>query len=153
MEKRILVAVDGSKVSDDALGIAIDMAKPIGAKIVAVAVIDERVAEIVSKTCGDPIGEITRDFEEANERYLERAKEVGAKKGVKIETRLLRGTPATQITEEAERSNPYLIVLGCHGLSSGITSRDKKLIGSTAERVIRMCCGRGCSRSILLVTE
>ncbi|MFX1486596.1 MAG: universal stress protein [Promethearchaeota archaeon] len=153
MQKKILVAVDGSKVSDNALEIAIDMAKPMGAKIAVIAVIDERVAEIVSKTCGDPISEITRDFEEANKGYLERAKNIAAKKGMQIETRLVRGTPATQIAEEAEKSNPFLIVLGCHGLSGGITSRDKKLIGSTAERVIRMCCGHGFSRSILLVTE
>ncbi|MFX0097284.1 MAG: universal stress protein [Candidatus Hodarchaeota archaeon] len=144
MEKKILVAVDGSKVSDKAMNQAVEMAKPMGAKIVAVHVIDERVITVYAETSGEPTKGVLRKFEQAGENYLEHARKIAAKQGVPVETRILRGTPCAEITEEAGKIKAELIIMGAHGMHSST----RKFIGSTAERCVRMS-----SVPILLVKD
>lgn len=144
MEKKILVAVDGSKVSNKAVRQAIDMAKLMGAKIVAVHVIDERVVTIYADTSGESAKGVLRKFEQAGEKYLDHAKRMAAKHNIPIETRILRGTPCAEITKEAGNIEAELIIMGARGMHS--TTR--KFIGSTAERCVRMS-----SVPILLVKD
>ena len=144
MEKKILVAVDGSKVSDKAMKQATDMAKPMGAKIVAVHVIDERVITVYAKTSGEPAKEVLKKFEQAGENYLEHARKIAVRHNVSVETRILWGTPCAEITEEAGKIKAELIIMG----ATGIHSTTRKFIGSTAERCVRMS-----SVPILLVKD
>lgn len=144
MEKKILVAVDGSKVSDKAMEHAVDMAKSMGAKIVAVHVVDERVIAIYAEAAGESVKEILQKFEHVAEKYLDYAKKIALKHGVPVETRILRGTPCAEITGEAGRIKADLIIMGARGMHA--TTR--KFIGSTAERCVRMS-----SVPILLVKD
>ena len=134
MEKKILVAVDGSKVSDKAMERAVDMAKSMGAKIVAVHVVDERVITIYAEAAGESVKEILQKFEHVAEKYLDYAKKIALKHGVHVETRILRGTPCAEITGEAGRIKADLIIMG----ASGMHATTRKFIGSTAERCVRM---------------
>ncbi|MFX1486595.1 MAG: universal stress protein [Promethearchaeota archaeon] len=144
MEKKILVAVDGSKVSDKAMKRAVDMAKPMGAKIVAVHVLDVRVITVYAETSGESPEEVIRKFEHVAKKYLDYAKDIALKHNVPVETRILRGTPCAQITKEAGKIKAELIVMG----ASGMHATTRKFIGSTAERCVRMS-----SVPILLVKD
>ncbi|MFX0068068.1 MAG: universal stress protein [Promethearchaeota archaeon] len=144
MEKKILVAIDGSKVSNKAMERAIDMAKLMGAKIVAIHVIDERVITVYAHTSGESVKGVLRKFEQAGQKYLDHAGDAAAKHSVPIETRILHGSPCARITEEAGNINAELIIMGARGMHS--TAR--KFVGSTAERCVRMS-----SVPILLVKD
>lgn len=128
---RLLVPTDGSAGTDRAVAHAVNLANAHHAAIHAVYVVDATsYAGLSMDTSWEGVGEV---IEAEGERALETVRETAEDDGVDVETRLLRGSPATEIVDEAERADCDLIVMGTHG-RGGI---DRLLLGSVAERVVR----------------
>ncbi|HVZ35299.1 MAG TPA: universal stress protein [Polyangiaceae bacterium] len=132
-DKHILVAVDFSKGSDRAVAQAELLASALGAQIElfhayqlpVLALPDSSVT--VSPT-------YVADLTDRAQHELNRHRDLLASHGVKATTKLLEGNPADTIVERGQALNALMIVLGTHG-RSGFR---RFLLGSTAERVVRM---------------
>lgn len=143
MYGRILVAFDGSPISNLALKESIGLAKEMRAELRVVHVIDEAtlnwnaevadIAEIQARTAG--------------EKVLSKAASVALEEGVKAETKLLeietRGHRVSEIiVREAAAWPADLIVIGTHG-RRGFS---RLFLGSVAEGVARIA-----TKPVLLV--
>lgn len=125
MAKKILVAFDGSKYSNEALREAVDMAKSSGAKLIIVSAVNIN-EEFETETPGlaDKMTERTR-------RLLDKvAEKVSAK--VEVEKEVHVGDPYEIIVDVAKKKKADLIVMGSHG-RTGLT---RLLMGSVAAKVI-----------------
>ncbi|MCS3924221.1 universal stress protein [Methanosalsum natronophilum] len=131
--KRILVATDGSKLSECTLKYAIEIARISGARLYAVYVVD--TADFASIPMESDAGwetmySVLRDEgKDATQKVEELAKKVG----VEVEQVELEGHPSEEIVQFANKENMDIIILGTHG-KSGLSSI---LMGSVAENVIR----------------
>ncbi len=131
MFDKILVATDGSKHSEKAAKIAIELAKLSGGTITAIYVADtSRTSHLPDDMILFSIRELL--IKEGNEAldFLERqAKEAG----VSFERALVEGNPGEEIIYYAWKHEKDVIVMG----SVGRTGLDKFLLGSVAEKVVR----------------
>jgi universal stress protein A len=123
--KRILVPVDFSRDSLDALSAARDLAKQFGAELLILYVIEPihfmTVAEVYEEQRRSSDVELTRigaDLRAAGQRFRILIK---------------AGVPAHVIVDTARRSGAGMIVMGTHGR----TGLAHMLIGSVAEKVVR----------------
>jgi len=121
MFETILVPTDGSKFASKAEDVAIELAKKVEAKIVAVYVIDEKLIYPYSV------------LEEEGNNILKNVREKGEKEGVPVEEILIVGNPVHDMNKIAKKSNADTIVIGTHG-RSGL---EKLLMGSVAESTIK----------------
>jgi nucleotide-binding universal stress UspA family protein len=137
MHKRILVAVDGSRTSEAALGEALDLAGG-GGQLRVVHVVDSPYNypdALYGQVTGD-LEPVRRAWREAGEEILARAAARASQARVEAESTLLesdgRRVSAT-VVKEAQRWGADLIVVGTHG-RRGL---DRLLLGSVAEGVAR----------------
>lgn len=135
--KRILVPTDFSTHAEVALETAIEFAKAFNSEVHLVHGYYLDVPP--SYIAGDGIGfinpqDILEPIREAAEDSLEKLIRDTASRGIKVEGRVLMGPPAQVTLAEVERLNASLIVMGTRGL----TGLKHVLLGSTAERVVRM---------------
>ena len=144
MFKRILLAVDGSSISDLALTEAVKLAREQQAELRIVHVVDR-----VTFNMDSPIGveEFWEAVRKSGQQVLESAKAAAQKARVEVETKLLEvGTMGQRVAElvsvEAEEWPADLIVIGTHG-RRGFSHL---LLGSVAESVIRIA-----TKPVLLV--
>jgi len=122
----ILVAIDGSKVSDQAIGRAIDEAKVWNARLHAVYVVE---TGLFSSLPSDNTVEIMyRVLENEGNAALEKAKKAAAKSGVSLTTHLKQGHAGTEIIALAQKEKVDLIISGSHGKSK----TDSILLGSVS---------------------
>lgn len=134
MYKHILVATDGSELSERAIQHAVGLAHALGAKITALTVIKpwHTVApgEIM---VAFPEEEYRKGAEIAARRYLDYAKDAAAEKHVPCETRWLeQEQPWEAIIATAEKSGCDLIVMASHG-RKGLAAL---LLGSETSKVL-----------------
>lgn len=132
--KHILVATDGSELSERAIQHAIGLAHALDAKILALTVIKpwHTVApgEIM---VAFPEAEYRKGAEIAAERYLDYAKGAAAEKGVPCETKWLEQEhPWQAIISTAEADGCDLIVMASHG-RKGLAAL---FIGSETQKVL-----------------
>ena len=145
--KHILVAVDGSPISNRALKEAITLAQELQAELRVINVIDEFAFSLDTEY---PNMEATLAYiHEAGKRILEAATKEAQDVGVKVESKLLDiETPGMRVGEliaqEATASNADLIVMGTHG-RRGFS---RLFLGSVAETVVRVA-----TPPVLLVRE
>ncbi len=148
MYKRILVALDGSKISDLALEEAIGLAREMKSQLLLLHVNEGLPAQWEPE--GAPmliLPEMLDAIAEAAESLLRKARERAERAGIPAETRLVEalGRRAAQvISEEARKWPADLLVLGTHGRKGF----DHLLLGSVAEGVIRTA-----SMPVLLVRQ
>ncbi|MFC7214830.1 universal stress protein [Saliphagus sp. GCM10025334] len=130
MYERILLPTDGSETTGRALEHAIDLANQYDAALHVLYVIDKAVF------AGDvETGPIVEQFETVGDSVLEDVSGEAARAGVEpVITTLERGSPHTKILEYAESQGIDMIVMGTHGR----TGLDRYLIGSVAEKVVRL---------------
>ncbi len=130
--KRILVATDGSESAEKAASHAINIAKIAGAELYALYVISTKYSVTTRSVKG-----WTDEFEEGLAKRGRAAicnvEQLGKEAGLKVKPIILKGIPAEQILNYAEKNDIDLIVMGTKGLK-GI---EKFLMGSVAENVIR----------------
>ena len=134
---KMLVPLDGSKLAEQALTKAVDIAE--GRKPTLVLL---RAAEASAWPGTDPTDDQVRVVRQAEE-YLDGVKAALARKGIrKVETSVWYGPPASAIVEAAGVTKADLIVMTTHG-RSGL---GRLILGSVAEAVLR-----GTSLPILLL--
>ncbi len=122
----ILLATDGSVVSQDAVEHAIELAKEHGSKLIAVTVVytnDEFLA-LAPHTVHEMI--------EKGRSIVDRVRQQAEQAGVSVEAVVKEGTPHVAITKLAEESGADVIVMGSHG-RKGL---GKLLMGSVTGRTI-----------------
>jgi len=133
--QRVMIAVDGSKASTDALHVGADMAKRCGAAIAVVHVLD--LARDFTPELGFLDDGLFESMRTAGMKVLDKAHHEicpAGDAGVIPVTRLLReGDPAFEIVEAADTWRADVIVIGTH--ARGTIGR--LLLGSTAEAVLR----------------
>ena len=133
--KKILVAIDFSKLSYEALDYGIDLARDLGAKLSVIYVVEPLEFAGVDVLGGTPIAtqSIVDEHLKQARRELERVKsrKLAGLDGATTAVRM--GRPAEEIVAAGGKGKANLIVLGTHG-RSGLSHL---LMGSVSERVVR----------------
>ncbi|MEE9912735.1 MAG: universal stress protein [Deltaproteobacteria bacterium] len=122
MISKILVPSDGSKTSQKAAAFAVDLAKQLGASIIALTVIDKRLfmgQSIPASKTPKHLEESVEDYLlEVAEDYIGEIKKMCDKSGVALKCAVKTGYPVEEIVKEAKRSRANLIVMGSRGRSA-----------------------------------
>jgi universal stress protein A len=129
--KRILVPIDFSDCSREALKCAVPFARQFGATL-------ELVHVVASYYAFDPNGlneyiEYEPQAVESGKRWLKELADEVVDSEVLVETSVRCGRPATEIVQAARETNADLIIISTHGYSG----LKHALVGSTAENVVR----------------
>lgn len=132
MYKRILIATDGSDKSRLAAEEGLELAKALGAEVLALYVVNEVVIASAVRQLGADKKEVEAKLQRQGEKALDDIKEMGETLGVKVETVIRIGAPANVIIDVARTENIDCIVMGSHG-ESGVS---KLLIGSVVQKVL-----------------
>jgi nucleotide-binding universal stress UspA family protein len=131
MFEKILVATDGSKHSEKAAKIAIELGKLSAGTVTAIYVADtSRTSHLPDDMLLFSIRELL--MKEGNEA-LDVADNLAKEAGVGFERALVEGNPGEEIIHYAEKNGNDVIIMG----SVGRSGLDKFLLGSVAEKVVR----------------
>jgi nucleotide-binding universal stress UspA family protein len=130
--KTILVPVDFSKGSEQAVAKAAELARALGAPVHLFHVYQVPVLALPdAPVMASPT--FIADLTSRAQAELNRHREALATAGVKADAEITEGVPATTIVEKAKSLGASMIVMGTHGRSGF----QRFLLGSTAERVVR----------------
>jgi nucleotide-binding universal stress UspA family protein len=122
MIRKILVPVDGSKVSRKAAHYAVELAKDTGASVMLLSVIDTRfiVSQAVSASASPThVRESIEDY--LNQSVRSSADDLAKlcmKKRVRCKVAVRSGHPVEEIVGEAKKARADLIVMGSRGRSA-----------------------------------
>jgi universal stress protein A len=132
--QKLLVPIDFSAHSVEAMRVAADLARRFDASLTLIHVYDPMISALPDGFIMVPQPGIDKLFE-ALRSQLEGARRQALEAGApRVETKLLEGFVAGEIVQFAERGAFDLIVMGTHG-RSGMAHL---VIGSIAERVVRL---------------
>jgi nucleotide-binding universal stress UspA family protein len=145
MYSKILLPLDGSDLSREAITHAKELALATKSPIVLVQVIDSE-EQLISRSSGITIepmamGEITVDAaraavaaqREAATQNLESAKADLVAAGIETETMIREGHPGDEIVEAVEAAGADVVVIATHGR----TGFRRAILGSVADHVAR----------------
>ena len=132
MYKRILIATDGSEKSKVAAEEGMELAKALGAQVIALNVVNEVVIASAVRQLGSDRKEVEAKLEKAGGKAVEDLKAMGAKMGVSVDSIVRIGAPANTVIDTAGAEKADLIVMGSHGESGA----SKLLIGSVVQKVL-----------------
>jgi nucleotide-binding universal stress UspA family protein len=131
----ILVALDGSDVSQRALIETIDLAKLMNARMQVICVIETVTSALNSRD--RPIGmdtfELYTLLEKEGKDVLDEAEKYCADTGIAVTAHLRQGDAGTEIISLSEQDNCDLIVVGSRG-KSGI---NRLFLGSVSSYVVK----------------
>ena len=137
--KKILMAIDRSGYKENIINFTISLAKPLGAEIIAIHVIDKSTIVPATDAYGNYIG---GDQNQATEEELRKqaddilseAELLGDKEKVKVDKAIIvsPSSCAAAIIDYAKKNNVDLIVVG----TKGMTGLKHFLLGSVANDVI-----------------
>jgi len=125
MIRKILLPVDGSERSREAIRYAVSLAKQTKASLHLLNVVEEQVASLSSEK------DISSILNAAVDNLLEMENEI-KEQGVPVSKVAKIGNPATEIVKEAEEAAVNLIVMASHGR----TALQSALLGSVSTAVI-----------------
>lgn len=148
--RTLVVAIDGSSVSKEALRYGIDLAQALGCKVVAVTAIRTRLPGYRAGYFSFVDRHILLELREIAEKVLEDAKAIAEAAGQTIETKALEADKEIfeQLAEYLEQSQDVaFLVMGSYGHSIG----DRRILGSTTERVILEIARKGLKVPVLVV--
>ncbi len=126
--KKILVPIDGSQNSLEALKCAIDMADKYGSQIILV-----NAQKPATFERSIPVDENPDILKEHAKEVIDKGMEVLKDSSVNVKTEAVVGDPAEQILYLVDREDADLIVMGSHG-ASGMR---RFLIGSVSNKVLQ----------------
>jgi nucleotide-binding universal stress UspA family protein len=133
------VAVDGSKPSVDASVQAIDIAKKVGAELIALYVIspDTRyhyLEDTLTPKLPSAFKEVLMLAMQSGEKHVNNVREMAKQKSVKVKTDVVVGISSVvkEIIEYAHKNKIDMIVIGSRGLSGF----KKMMLGSVASGVV-----------------
>jgi len=139
MYERLLLPIDGSEVSMNAVRGAVELASKLGSTVRLVYVLDASMMAVPDPETGlVDITALRESFRKVGDKALSDAEEVMRAGGVSVEKELIEGDVHDSIVEEADSWKADLIVMGTHG-RRGV---NRLLLGSVAESVARWA-GRG----------
>jgi len=121
MFENIMVPSDGSKHSDKAVNVAIEIAKKFNSKVTAVYVLDESTSLFYDA------------LEDEGNEILKKISEKGKKEGVMIIEHLITGDPLRDMNIIAQKTQVDSIVIN----SKGKDNSENLIIGSIADRIIK----------------
>ncbi|MEQ8201386.1 MAG: universal stress protein [Syntrophomonadaceae bacterium] len=134
MIKKILVALDNSKIADRVMTQAVDLARVYQAQLLAVSVINysllsdiDNVADAPTPLMTEAIYAWTGSFQEV----LDRCRDMAREKRVEFFSEMLSGNPAEEIIKYADTNKVDLIIMG----HIGRTAAAGFLMGSVSQRV------------------
>jgi len=130
-ERQILVAVDLSDGSDEALTRAIDLAKQIHAGLELVYVLEAGVDVLLSGLTAFDSDQV--DLHARIERELANRAARAREQGIACRTLVLEGNPSIEVTRRVRELEPDLVVVGTHGR----TGLSHVLLGSVAEKIVQ----------------
>jgi nucleotide-binding universal stress UspA family protein len=132
---KLLIAIDGSEFSQEALNSLIARPWNAGTEVKVL-----HVVEPPSLLIGREMGAYDPEFEMVWKALREQAKDLVEKAatklraaGFQVATELVEGDPKSQILDAAKEWHADMIVLGSHGWSG----LDRFLMGSVSEGVVR----------------
>lgn len=131
----IVVAVDRSEESENALATAIDVTESTGGTVTAVHVVESEPSAPVSDGSAE-------DGRNSGEEVLREAEKRASERNSSIETELLDGDPVEAIAEYAEANDADVIYVGHRGLTSEdeseeISEGDRGALGSVAKGLVQ----------------
>ena len=129
MFETVVVATDGSDSVQRAVDVALDLAERFDAEVHAVYVIDTMEVDSSPERLR---AEMRTALEERGGEALENVRN---RAGRNVQAAVLDGRPAAEIGAYARTHSADLVVMGTRGRHG----RDRFLIGSVAERVVRTC--------------
>ena len=130
---KILVPLDGSELSEEALEAAIPLARAFGSEILLVGVLDLTAGMYdVYAEAFNPV-DLRAQLEKFLESALDRAKTRAEAIGLKVRRFLRVGVPHEEIAALSAQEGGELIVMTTHG-RKGLSHL---LLGSVTEKVIR----------------
>jgi len=122
MISRILVPIDGSKVSRKAAKYAVELAKQTGASLILLSVVDNRfvVNQAVSASLSPThVKESVEDYlQQSAQSATDEISKVCKQDSIRHKTAIRTGHPVEEIVNEATKSKADLIVMGSHGKSA-----------------------------------
>lgn len=124
MFKNIVVPVDGSSYSDEAVDLAIEIASKFNSKILAVHVLSE-----FSSNSYD-------NEEDYGDEILGNVSKKANEKGIEVIEHLITGDPLRDMETIIRKTNADLVVIHSFGKDNDIFPNENQ-IGSITERVIR----------------
>jgi len=131
--RRILVPIDFSEPSKNALRYAVSFAKHFGAELILVYVVEPTVypADFSFGQVGIP--NIEKELRERGQRELERLIKTDVAGQVVARSVIRTGKPFLEIINFAQKEDVDLIIIATHGH----TGVEHIIFGSTAEKVVR----------------
>lgn len=133
MYKKILVPVDGSELSEKAAQGAAEFAKPLGAEVVVMTVIEPYSYTNLSEYRPESIEQYDCRVREQAGEMLEQLHEMFTAKGIKVcECARKSFSPSEAIMETAEEFDCDLIFMASHG-RKGLAA---VLLGSETQKVL-----------------
>lgn len=132
----ILVAVDQSEESDNALVNALDIVSTFDGTVTAVHAVD---AEDHSTETSSPVDGTDTPNADQGDAALREAADRAVEQDVSIETELLMGEPVEAIADYAERNDIDVIYVGHRGLSSegeDLSGESRGPLGSVAKGLV-----------------
>ncbi len=127
-QKKILVAIDGSRHSDRVLETAIEYAKLLQAKIILLHCHKRFPTVLGEPLRHDAIADIILHAEELIKPFCQRLREAG----IDFEERLMEKPAREVIADVAKIQNCSLIIMG----SRGLTNLEGLVVGSVTTRVL-----------------
>jgi nucleotide-binding universal stress UspA family protein len=130
MFSKLLVPIDGSDNSFRALDHAIFLSKKITAQITALRVMES--LPLVYVQSQRTMDTILSKYLEESESILKKSRDIGEKKGVRIESTLRKGDAASNILNYSKKEDYDTIIMGRRG-----TGKLRQLVlGSTSTKVL-----------------
>lgn len=130
--KKIVVAYDGSSDSKKALNMAMELARPLFAKILLVSVYDISLLNLPDAADIIDFNKLEKSFKEISVERAEEGKKYCEEKEIPVHLEILEGNAAAEIISYAKRENAFMIVAGTRGLGGF----NRLLLGSTAQALI-----------------
>ncbi|HUM16330.1 MAG TPA: universal stress protein [Candidatus Nitrosotalea sp.] len=132
MYKRALVPLDGSPVAEAIIPFILDIAGPLDMEIVLLRVLEPIRPMMIEGSQYVELEDVEARQTDAREYLAPIAVEL-RNKGVKVESRVRRGTPEEQIVAAARETGADLIAMSTHG-RGGL---GRLVFGSVAQAVLR----------------
>lgn len=132
MYKRILIATDGSDNSRKAAEEGVELAKALGAQVIALNVVNEVIIASAVRQLGSDRKVVEDRLKTAGQKAVDDIKAMAANAGVPVDTIVRIGAPANAVIDVAGAEKADLVVMGSHGESGA----SKLLIGSVVQKVL-----------------
>lgn len=132
MYKRILIATDGSDKSRKAAEEGVELAKALGAQVIALNVVNEVIIASAVRQLGSDRKVVEDRLKTAGQKAVDDIKAMAANAGVPVDTIVRIGAPANAVIDVAGAEKADLVVMGSHGESGA----SKLLIGSVVQKVL-----------------